>query len=124
MALIMAQAWAPGARLASKKARLPGAGPAKGWELVVPNPELKLMAQVREVLRVKHDAIQTEQACCDWVKRQVRFHGMLSREDLFPGAEKGGAGAQRHLPAARWVRTDQDCFRLQPAGPRNINYCS
>lgn len=30
----------------------PGSGPAKGWELVIPNPKLKLMGQVREVLRV------------------------------------------------------------------------
>jgi hypothetical protein len=35
-----------------KKARLPGAGPARGWELVIPNPKLKLMDPVREVLRV------------------------------------------------------------------------
>jgi hypothetical protein len=34
-----------------KKAR---GGRAKGWELVIPNPKLKLMDQVREVLRVKH----------------------------------------------------------------------
>jgi hypothetical protein len=71
-----------------KKARVPGAGPARGWELVIPNPKLKLMDQLREVLRVKHYAIRTEQAYCDWVKRYVRFHKMGSREDLFPGAEK------------------------------------
>src|ERR1022692_5246179 len=71
-----------------KKAREPGAGPAKGWELVIPNPKLKLMDQVREVLRVKHYAIRTEQAYCDWIKRYVHFHGMRSREHLFPGAEK------------------------------------
>jgi hypothetical protein len=46
------------------------------------------MDQVREVLRIKHYAIRTEQACCDWVKRYVRFHKMGLREDLFPGAEK------------------------------------
>ena len=45
-----------------KNARLPGAGPARGWELVIPNPKLKLMDQVREVLRIKHYAIRTEQA--------------------------------------------------------------
>ena len=84
----MAQDSAHGARLARKKARVPGAGPARGWELVIPNPKLKLMDQLREVLRVKHYAIRTEQACCDWVKRYVRFHKMGSREDLFPGAEK------------------------------------
>jgi site-specific recombinase XerD len=46
------------------------------------------MDQVREVLRVKHYAIRTEQAYCDWIRRYVRFHGMRSREELFPGADK------------------------------------
>ena len=63
-------------------------GPAKGWELVIPNPKLKLMDQVREVLRVKHYAIRTEQAYCDWIKRYVHFHRMRSREELFPGTDK------------------------------------
>ncbi len=35
-----------------KKAMLRG-GPAKGWELVVPNPKLKLMDQLREVMRLQ-----------------------------------------------------------------------
>jgi hypothetical protein len=39
-------------------------------------------------LRIKHYAIRTEQAYCDWIKRYVRFHKMRSREDLFPGADK------------------------------------
>ena len=56
--------------------------------MVIPNPKLELMDQLREVLRVKHYAIRTEQAYCDWVKRYVRFHKMGSREDLFPGVEK------------------------------------
>ena len=32
-----------------------------GFELITPNPKLKLMDQVREVLRVNHYAIRTEQ---------------------------------------------------------------
>ena len=71
-----------------KKIMAPGSGPAKGWELVIPNPKLKLMGQVREVLRVKHYAIRIEQAYCDWIRRYVRFHAMRSREDLFPGTDK------------------------------------
>jgi hypothetical protein len=39
-----------------------GHGSAKGPELVIPNPKLKLMDQVREVLRVQHYAIRTGQA--------------------------------------------------------------
>ena len=61
-----------------------GAGAAKGRELVIPNPELKLLDQVREVLRVKHYAIRTEQAYCDWIRRFIRFHQMKLREELFP----------------------------------------
>ena len=71
-----------------KKVMAHGSGQAKVWELVIPNPKLKLMDQVREVLRVKHYAIRTEQAYCDWIRRYVRFHGMRSREDLFPGTDK------------------------------------
>jgi integron integrase len=61
---------------------------AKAQDLVIPNPKLKLMDQVREVLRVKHYAIRTEQAYCDWIRRYVCFHTMRCREDLFPGTDK------------------------------------
>ena len=71
-----------------KKVIAYGSGQGKVWELVIPNPKLKLMDQVREVLRVKHYAIRTEQAYCDWIRRYVRFHGMRSREELFPGTDK------------------------------------
>ncbi len=37
-----------------RKGMVPRGGRAKGWELLIPNPKLKLIDQVREVLRVKH----------------------------------------------------------------------
>ena len=40
-----------------------------------PNPELKLMDQVREVLRYHHYAFRTEQTYCNWILRYIRFHG-------------------------------------------------
>jgi integron integrase len=40
-----------------------------------PNPELKLMDQVREVLRYHHYAYRTEQTYCDWIVRYIRFFG-------------------------------------------------
>ena len=40
-----------------------------------PNPELKLMDQVREVLRYYNYALKTEQAYCQWILRYIRFHG-------------------------------------------------
>jgi Phage integrase, N-terminal SAM-like domain len=71
-----------------------GSGPgsqgkrAAGFEAVVPNPKLKLMDQVREVMRLKHYAIRTETCYCDWIRRFVRFHGMKSRADLSTGTAK------------------------------------
>ncbi|MCK4623149.1 MAG: phage integrase N-terminal SAM-like domain-containing protein [Desulfuromonadales bacterium] len=40
-----------------------------------PNPDLKLMDQIREVLRFHHYAYRTEQAYCQWVLRYIRYHG-------------------------------------------------
>ena len=40
-----------------------------GFEAVVPNPKLKLLDQVREVLRLRHYSIRTEQSYCDWIRR-------------------------------------------------------
>lgn len=57
-------------------------------EGIIPNPKLKLMEQVHEVMRLKHYAIRTERSYCDWIRRFVRFHGMRSREELFPGEGK------------------------------------
>ena len=56
-------------------------GPPVGYESVVPNPKLKLLDQIREVMRLKHYSIRTEQSHCDWVRRYVRFYQMRSRED-------------------------------------------
>jgi integron integrase len=64
------QAWAPAAPV--------------GHESVIPNPKLKLLDQMREVMRLKHYSIRTEQSYCDWVRRYVRFHQMRCREDMVP----------------------------------------
>ena len=40
-----------------------------------PNPNLKLMDQVREVLRYHHYAYRTEQTYCQWILRYIRFYG-------------------------------------------------
>ena len=57
-----------------------------GRAQIVPNPKLKLVDQVREVMRLKHYSIRTERCYCDWIRRYIKFHGMRSREDL-QGAE-------------------------------------
>jgi integron integrase len=59
-----------------------------GFEAVVPNPKLKLLDQVREVLRLRHYSIRTEQSYCDWIRRYIRFHRMKTREELLPGTAK------------------------------------
>lgn len=35
----------------------------------------KLLEQVRNIIRVKHYSIRTEQAYVDWIKRFILFHG-------------------------------------------------
>jgi hypothetical protein len=40
-----------------------------------PDSRLKLMDQVRQVLRYYHYAYRTEQTYCDWILRYVKFHG-------------------------------------------------
>ena len=40
-----------------------------------PDPKLKLMDQVRQVLRYHHYAYRTEQSYCDWIIRYIKFHG-------------------------------------------------
>src|SRR6266850_7014198 len=48
------------------------------------NPQPKLLDDVRQVLRLHHYSIHTERSYVEWIVRFVRFHGMRSREDLFP----------------------------------------
>lgn len=40
-----------------------------------PDSSLKLMDQVRQVMRYHHYAYRTEQTYCDWILRFIRFHG-------------------------------------------------
>jgi integrase len=60
----------------------------KGNPQFKPNPDLKLMDQVREVLRYHHYAYRTEQSYCQWILRYIRFFGSqthpkdLSAQDI------------------------------------------
>ena len=42
---------------------------------VIPNPKSKLLDQVREVIRVKHYSLRTEETYVQWIKRFIFFHG-------------------------------------------------
>jgi hypothetical protein len=70
-----------------------GWAPAQRWQhppprgLIVPNPKLKLLDQVREVMRLKHYSIRTEQCYSDWIKRYIHFHRLKAREELSGDAE-------------------------------------
>src|SRR5208282_3192075 len=52
------------------------------WGRVIPNPKLKLLDQVREVMRLKHYSLRTERCYCDWIRRYIHFHKMRLREEL------------------------------------------
>jgi hypothetical protein len=40
------------------------------------DPKLKLMDQVRQVLRYHQYVYQTEKTYCDWIIRYIRIHGL------------------------------------------------
>ena len=40
-----------------------------------PDPQLRLMDQVRKVMRYHHYAYRTEKTYCEWIVRYVKFHG-------------------------------------------------
>jgi integron integrase len=48
----------------------------------------KILDEVRDVLRLHHYSIHTERTYCDWIRRYIRFHKMVSREDLIDGEAK------------------------------------
>ncbi len=39
-----------------------------------PNPDLRLLDQVREVLRYHHYKYRTEETYCDWITRFIKYH--------------------------------------------------
>jgi hypothetical protein len=76
-------------------------------ELIVPNPKLKLLEQVREVMRLRHYSIRTEQCYCDWIRRYIKFHGMQSRAELSEGGGKvesflSDLAVNGNVGAGRW----------------------
>jgi integrase len=83
--------------------------PAKA-ALVMANPKSKLLDQLKEVLRLKHYSLRTEEAYVAWVKRYLRFH----RRDLATDAQRRGgegvlgatpktAGGTPALPRFKWI---------------------
>ncbi len=40
-----------------------------------PDPRLRLMDQVRQVMRYHHYAYRTEKTYCEWIERYIKSHG-------------------------------------------------
>ena len=57
-----------------------------------PNQNLKLMDQVREVLRYHHYAYRTEQTYCQWIVRYIHFFGGKTHPNLL-----GARDIERYL---------------------------
>ena len=57
----------------------------------IPNPKLKLLDQVSEVMRFKHYSIRTERTYREWIRRYILFHGKRHPREM------GGAEVSRFL---------------------------
>ncbi len=44
-------------------------------DVLVPNPQLRLRDQLREVMRFKHYSVRTEEAYWGWMRQYILFHG-------------------------------------------------
>ena len=47
-----------------------------------PQNKLKLLDQVRDVIRRKHFSIRTEQSYVDWIRRFILFHNKRHPRDM------------------------------------------
>src|SRR5690348_7635939 len=66
----------------------------------IPNPKLKLLDQVSEVIRFKHYSIRTEETYREWVRRFILFHGKRHPREM--GAVEVGRFLS-HLAVERQV---------------------
>jgi hypothetical protein len=48
----------------------------------------KMLDEVHDVMRLLHYSIHTERTYCDWIKQYIRFHKMITRQDLAGGEAK------------------------------------
>jgi integrase len=62
-------------------------------EAVIPTPKKKLLDQVREVMRLKHYSIRTEQTYISWIRRYLIFH--RDHPHLDPTLSPPSEGAER-----------------------------
>src|SRR6267378_1727851 len=71
----------------------------------IPNPKLKLLDQVSEVMRFKHYSIRTEATYRDWIKRFIFFHGKRHPREM------GAFEVERAGNRMDWSRTaEKECL--------------
>jgi len=51
-------------------------------EKFIPNPKLKLLDQVSEVMRFKHYSLRTETTYREWIRRYILFHGKRHPKEM------------------------------------------
>ncbi len=76
-----------------------------------PDPRLKLMDQVRQVLRYHHYAYRTEQTYCDWIVRYIKYFGSKKHP-----RDMGGEVARAQYAHRRTNRTRQGKTSSATAG--------
>jgi len=70
-------------------------------------PKKKLLDQVRDVIRLKHYSIRTEEAYVNWIRRYILFHNkrhpkeMVSREILGLSSEAYRNRGFSHAPRCK-----------------------
>ncbi len=47
-----------------------------------------ILDDIRRVIRLKHYSIHTERCYCDWAKQYIKFHKMISRDELAVESKK------------------------------------
>ena len=57
----------------------------KDYLMSTTQKDRKLLDEVHDVMRLLHYSIHTE---CDWIKQYIRFHKMMTRQDLAGGEAK------------------------------------
>jgi len=55
----------------------------------IPNPKLKLLDQVSQVMRFNHYSIRTESTYWEWIKRFIFFHGKRHPREMGPSRSRG-----------------------------------
>ena len=77
-----------------------------GSKNVPPPRPKKFLDQVREVLRLKHYSIRTEQAYVDWIKRYILFHNKRRPREMGPREISAFLKPPRHRQAGRGEHTE------------------